>query len=106
METDMKRLLTTLALVLVLAPAAMAQSYSNYDPAHANTADPGSAPLMRDRAPAAFVRDNAALANTADPGSAPLMVDPPASYRGIKTDPAAIADTADPESVHVWRNSR
>ena len=47
----MKRFLTTLALVLVLAPAAMAQSYSTYDPAHANTADPGSAPLMVDRAP-------------------------------------------------------
>lgn len=102
----MKRLLTTLALVLVLAPAAMAQSYNVYDPAHANTADPGSAPLLRDRAPRVFVRDNAALANTADPGSAPQMIDAPATYRGIKTDPAAIADTTDPESVHVFRNSR
>jgi hypothetical protein len=73
----MKRLLTTLALVLVLAPAAMAQSYSVYDPAHANTADPGSAPLMRDPAVRGFTRDN-----------------------------AATADTADPESVHVWRNGR
>jgi hypothetical protein len=102
----MKRFLTTLALVLVLTPAAMAQSYSTYDPAHANTADPGSAPLMQDRAPRAFVRDNAALANTADPGSAPLMVDRPATYRGFAADPAATADTTDPESVHVFRNSR
>jgi hypothetical protein len=100
----MKRLLTTLALVLVLAPAAMAQSYSAYDPAHANTADPGSAPLMVDRAPSGFTRDNAALANTADPGSAPLMVDRP--VRGFTRDNAATADTADPESVHVFRNSR
>jgi hypothetical protein len=100
----MKRLLTTLALVLVLAPAAMAQSYSVYDPAHANTADPGSAPLMRDPAVRGFTRDNAALANTADPGSAPLMRDP--AVRGFTRDNAATADTADPESVHVWRNSR
>jgi hypothetical protein len=97
----MKRLLTTLALVLVLAPAAMAQSYSTYDPAHANTADPGSAPLMRDPVVHGFTRDNAALANTADPGSAPLMRDP--AVRGFTRDNAATADTADPESVHVWR---
>jgi hypothetical protein len=100
----MKRFLTTLALVMVLAPAAMAQSYSTYDPAHANTADPGSAPLMVDRPAHGFTRDNAALANTADPGSAPLMVDRP--VRGFTPDNAALADTADPESVHVFRNSR
>jgi hypothetical protein len=111
METKMKRFLTTLALVTLLAPAALAQSqgnakYSPYNPEFANTSDPGSAPLMRDRAPRTFIKDNAALANTSDPGSAPLMVDAPPAYRGQPTDAPALADTTDPESVHVFRNSR
>ena len=95
----MKRFLTTLAPVTLLAPAALAQDfsrYSTYNPEFANTSDPGSAPLMRDRAPRTFTKDNAALANTSDPGSAPLMVDTPPSYRGQPTDAPALADTSDP----------
>ena len=96
----MKRLLTTLALVTLLAPAALAQSqqnaYSTYNPEFANTSDPGSAPLMRDRAPRTFSKDNAALANTSDPGSAPFMVDAPPAYRGQPTDAPALANTSDP----------
>jgi len=102
----MKLSLATLAFVVALAPAAMADSYSPYNPAGANTSDPGSAPLMRDVAPRVFVRDAAALANTADPGEAPFMKDPVVRYRGQPNDPAALADTTDPESVHVFRNSR
>ena len=99
METEMKRFLTTLALVTLLAPAALAQDasrYSPYNPEFANTSDPGSAPLLRDRAPRTFVKDNAALANTSDPGSAPLMVDAPPAYRGQPTDAPALANTSDP----------
>jgi opacity protein-like surface antigen len=103
METEMKRLLTALALVVVLMPAATAQSqtvgagaYSTYNPATANTSDPESAPLMHDRSPRAFTNDAAARANTADPGSAPLMTDPPVTYRGLSNDPAATANTSDP----------
>jgi hypothetical protein len=111
METEMKRFLTTVALVSLLASPALAQSrgsnsYSPYNPAHADTSDPGSAPLMHDRAPRAFSRDAAALANTSDPESAPLMTDPPVRYHGRPNDVPGLADTSDPESVHVFRNSR
>jgi len=92
----MKRFLTTLALVVVLAPTAMAQSYKVYDPAHANTADPGEAPLVKDVAPRYFINDAAARANTADPGEAPLMKDAPAFFRGQPTDAPALANTSDP----------
>jgi hypothetical protein len=106
METKMKLSLTTLAFVIALAPAALADSYSPYNPAGANTNDPGSAPLMRDVAPRVFTRDAAALANTADPGEAPFAKDPVIKYRGQPHDPAALADTADPDSVHVFRSRR
>jgi hypothetical protein len=96
----MKRFLTTLALVAFLAPAAMAQSqtnaYSPYNPAGADTSDPGSAPLMHDRAPRTFIKDGPALANTSDPGSAPQMIEAPVRYRGQPTDGPATADTSDP----------
>lgn len=93
----MKRFLTTLALVTLLAPAAMAQSYSPYNPAGADTSDPNSARLAHDPAPRMFTRDAAALANTSDPNSAPLAIDAPAAHRGRPTDAAGLADTSDPE---------
>jgi hypothetical protein len=104
METDMKRFLTALALVALFASAATARSYSPYNPAGADTSDPGSAPLVRDRAPRVFTPDAAARANTRDPGSAPLTVERPAAHRGRPLDAAGRADTSDPGPVHRFRS--
>jgi hypothetical protein len=83
------------AALLTVSAAAMA------DPAgRANTADPGSAPLMRDRA-ASPRNDAPARANTADPNSAPMATDRATTGSGFgKFDPAGRADTSDPGSVN------
>jgi hypothetical protein len=104
METGMKRFLTALAFVALFASAATARSYSPYNPAGADTSDPGSAPLVHDYAPRVVTPDAAGRANTRDPGSAPLTVGRRAHYRGRPLDAAGRADTSDPGSVHKFRS--
>jgi hypothetical protein len=93
----------TAALAAIMAAAlsgsAFAQSatrgyFTNDTAARANTADPESAPQMRNLPPARGPLDSAGRANTADPESAPLMRDQP-PVRG-PLDNAGRANTADP----------
>jgi hypothetical protein len=91
----MKTLVPLAAALLTISSAAIA------DPAgRANTADPGSAPMMRDRA-APPRNDAPARANTADPNSAPMATDRATTGSGFgKFDPAGRANTSDPGSVN------
>jgi hypothetical protein len=91
----MKPLVPLTATLLMVSGAVIA------DPAgRANTADPGSAPMMRDR-PASPTYDAPARANTADPNSAPTGTDRATTGSGFgKFDPAGRANTSDPGSVN------
>ena len=91
----MKTLVPLTAALLVVSGAAFA------DPAgRANTADPGSAPMMRD-APASPRVDAPGRANTADPNSARTGTDRATTGSGFgKFDPAGRANTSDPGSVN------
>jgi hypothetical protein len=100
----MKRIFQLAAFMVVIATPALAQSYSPYNPAGADTSDPGSAPLLSSRGAGTFTPDAAAKADTSDPGSAPRMPDATAGHRRTPNDPAGRADTSDPGSVHTFRN--
>ena len=91
----MKILVRLAAALMTVSGTAIA------DPAgRANTADPGSAPMMQDRA-APPRSDAPARANTADPNSAPMATDRATTGSGFgKFDPAGRANTSDPGSVN------
>ena len=91
----MKALVPLTAVLLTVSSAALAATAGQ-----ANTADPGSAPMMQDRA-ASPTYDAPARANTADPNSAPVETNRATTGSGFgKFDPAGRANTSDPGSVN------
>jgi hypothetical protein len=91
---DAMKLVTALAMTALMSTAAVA------DPAaRANTADPGSAPLVRDPIITRPSNDAAAGANTTDPNSAATM-DGRATTGFGKFDAAGQANTSDPGSIN------
>ena len=89
----MKALITALAATVLVSGVAIA------DPAgRANTADPGSAPMARDKAVKGRANDAPARANTADPGSAPGM-SRSSTVKRAPLDAPGRANTKDPGST-------
>jgi phosphate-selective porin len=85
---------TALAMTALMSTAAVA------DPAaRANTADPGSAPLMRDPVVTRPANDAAARANTTDPNSAATTAGRATTGFGM-FDAAGRANTSDPGSIN------